>query len=386
MAFGTGGEKEIMKKLRLSLLILFSALLLSFLLGGCGEGGGTPSSHIPEWTIMVFMNDATLASRELAGIDLYEMRQIGSTDDVKILVQRCSETGVGMVRYLVEKENMKLLDTLSDASPTSSDALASFANWCFENYPAEKYLLILWSRDESSSWSSLVSYINLVRAFSSFSENVDLLVLDSPVKAELELLDEIKNSVSITVALQGIIPDDGFNYEDVFRKIAASPHHTALEISGNFVDDFKKLYGKRSDVAISVIDMAKVANVVGYLNDLGNDLLAFSDISALWGVVLQTQSYFIAPGEEASFRDLYDFCDRLEDLDLSDSAKETVDNLKKAMEDMVKSEWHVSDGIVSGSHGISLYIYSLGDRKETYGGFTIATDASDWYEFIKTKF
>lgn len=385
MASDTGGEKKV-GRLR-SLIFIFIALLsLSTLLCGCGEGGGSPSSHMPKWTIMVFMNDATLASRELAGIDLYEMRQIGSTDDVKILVQRCSETGSGMVRYLVEKGNMELLGTLSDASPTSSDALASFANWCFENYPAEKYLLILWSRDEDNSWDGLVSCLNLSKALSSFTENVDLLVLDSSVKAELELLDELKGNVSVVVALQGAMPDDGFNYENIFQKVVANPHHTALEVSGSFVEDFKNLYQGRNDVAISVIDIAKVADVVGYLNDLGSDLLNFSDTSALWGIVLQTQSYFITPGEEASFRDLYDFCERLGALDLSDSTKETIENLKKSIEDMVKNEWHVSDGIVSGSRGVSLYIYTLGSRESTYSGFTIATDASDWYEFVKSRF
>ncbi|MBC7238601.1 MAG: hypothetical protein H5T71_00690, partial [Chloroflexi bacterium] len=127
-------------------MVLFLSFWVAVLsLYGCGDGGGGNSGEsLPKWTIIVFMNDSNSISRELAGIDVYEMRRVGSSKHVNILLQRCSVTGEGMVRYFVGEGNLELLETLPQASPTSPETLLSFVNWCIENYSAEKYMLILW--------------------------------------------------------------------------------------------------------------------------------------------------------------------------------------------------------------------------------------------------
>jgi|GEM_PF-2181026 len=364
----------------------FVALLLHMIfLYGCGDGGGGSWSGLPEWTIVVFMNDSDVNARELAGIDIYEMRRVGSTDHVKIIVQRVSETGRGMVRYLVEKGNLKLLDVLPDASSTSSEALLSLFNWCVENYSAEKYALILWERGHKDIWEGMVEWVNLVKAFSSLSSKIDLLVFDSSAKAELELLDEVKNYASVVVALQGVMPDDGFDYEEILSKVVKNPSCGSTNFGSYFFDSFKNLYSQRNDVAISVISLAKLSNLLTCLDDLGTDLLNFNDTLALWMVIAQVQPYFISPGESPCFKDLYDFCEKIGSLNVGESTKKKIESLKKSIKEAVLYEWHPTNGIFRSSHGLSLYIYSLEGKEGVYDSLAIAEDARSWYEFIKTK-
>lgn len=368
--------------MRKVLLIALLSILVSY---GCGDGGGSSEPSLPKWTIMVFMDDSSSTSKELGGIDLYEMRRVGSSSHVKVLVQRCSTSGEGMVRYFVGEGNLELLDTLPNAYPTSPETLLSFVNWCIENYSAEKYMLILWERGHSNIWYGLNEWIKLLKIFPSFSSKIDLLILDSSAKAELEIFNEVKNSVSFILALQGIMPDDGFDYEQVLQNIVRNPGQGASEVGRYFLDNFKSLYSKRKDVAISFISMAKLPNLLENLNSLGKELIDFKDAFALWGAIAQTQAYFISPGESLYFRDLYDFCEKLKNLSLPESTKTTIENLKKALKEAVLSEWHPTDGVFSLSRGISIYISSLEGKIDIYGTFAIATDVKDWYDFLRIK-
>ncbi|KUK14170.1 MAG: hypothetical protein H5T91_06630 [Synergistetes bacterium] len=373
--------------MRRKCLVLFLSFWVAVLsLYGCGDGGGGNSGEsLPKWTIIVFMNDSNSISRELAGIDVYEMRRVGSSKHVNILLQRCSVTGEGMVRYFVGEGNLELLETLPQASPTSPETLLSFVNWCIENYSAEKYMLILWERDHPDIWSGLVEWDALLKVFSSFSSAIDLLVLDSSAKAEIELFDEVKNEVSFIVALQGVMPDDGFDYEKVFQKLVGNPSMGAIDVGKSFISNFKELYSNRNDVAISLISMAKLPTLLSYLDALGKELIDYQDSFSLWGVIAQTQSYFINAGEPLNFRDLYDFCEKLKDLKLSEEANNAIEGLKSSIKDAVLSEWHADDGVFSSSRGISAYISSLSGKEETYGGFAIVNDAQNWYDFLKER-
>lgn len=363
-------------------IAIFLVLLLLY---GCGESGTSSSPGINKWTVMVFMNDTSVVSRELAGIDLYEMRRIGSTDYVRIIVQRSSDSGQGMVRYLVRKGSLDLLEVLPEADPGSPASLLSFVNWCIENHSAEKYMLVLWEREHSKIWDGLVEWIDMVKIFPSFNSKIDLLVLDSSAKAELELLNEVKASVSVAVALQGVMPEDGFDYESILGRIVGNPGCGSSEASSYFIENFRSLYSKRNDVAISVISLAKIPDVLTYLDRLGGYLLNFEDTLALWWAIIRTQSYFISSGEEPSFKDLYDFCEKVMGLEIEGSAKETINSLKKAIKDAVLSEWHPSDSLFSLANGISIYISSLENVEDVYKGFAIANDVPNWYEFLRNR-
>jgi len=131
----------------------------------CGQSGwsnvenieieieGIPSESA-KWTIMVYMDgDNTL--EYAAWDDLSELESVSSTDEINIVAQldayySCS----GTFRYYITGSAPgasypwypdDIVQTLPEQNMADPATLTSFVNWATINYPAEKYLLVLWN-------------------------------------------------------------------------------------------------------------------------------------------------------------------------------------------------------------------------------------------------
>jgi clostripain len=148
--------------------ILISAVILIAITTGCG-GVAPPNANLPEWTVMVYLDaDNNLES---AGIDdINEMETVGSTSDVNIVVQIdripysvLDSNNEGYAddisngdwtntrRYFITQDydpstiNSQLISNLGEQNMGNPQTLISFAKWAVSNYPAKKYLLVIWN-------------------------------------------------------------------------------------------------------------------------------------------------------------------------------------------------------------------------------------------------
>jgi hypothetical protein len=100
------------------------------------------------WTVMVYMaGDNNLDSAGVA--DLKEMKKVGSTDQINILVQ-FDRAGAKLAtnRYYVKKGGTIANDKVSGLGETNMGdpaVLQDFVTWGIKKYPAEHYLLVLWN-------------------------------------------------------------------------------------------------------------------------------------------------------------------------------------------------------------------------------------------------
>ena len=100
------------------------------------------------WTIMVYMaGDNNLDSA--GAVDLAEMKKVGSTNGINILVQFDRE-GKDMAtnRYYVQKGGAVDKDKIADLGETNMGdpkVLEDFVSWGVKTYPAKHYLLVLWN-------------------------------------------------------------------------------------------------------------------------------------------------------------------------------------------------------------------------------------------------
>lgn len=106
-------------------------------------------------TILVYMNGSDLESNnESASEDLQEMIDAGGSDQVKVIVQTMGtkkwkpETGIASDHsqiYELDGEGLHLVkDDLGQLDCTRSETLGDFIEWGEDNYPADRYELILW--------------------------------------------------------------------------------------------------------------------------------------------------------------------------------------------------------------------------------------------------
>jgi clostripain len=147
--------------------IIFVLIILSISLTGCFIF--PPRDNTAEWTVMVYLDaDNNLES---AGIDdINEMEIVGSTTEVNIVVQVdripysvLASNNEGYAddisnsnwtttrRYYITQDfdpvqiNSQLKSDLGELNMGDSQTLIDFTNWATINYPARKYLLVIWN-------------------------------------------------------------------------------------------------------------------------------------------------------------------------------------------------------------------------------------------------
>src|SRR5262245_22650167 len=98
-----------------------------------------------KWTVMVYMAGNNSLSGA-AGIDLTELRKIGSTAAVQVAAF-VKQRGGGASQRIVAKN---AADDVVGALPPDTDSgapqtVVDFARWAIQKAPADRYALVLWN-------------------------------------------------------------------------------------------------------------------------------------------------------------------------------------------------------------------------------------------------
>jgi len=101
-----------------------------------------------KWTIMVYLaGDNDLESA--GSVDLAEMKQIGSNDDLNIIAQfDRAGSKVQTRRYYLRKGTQlgrDIVQSLGETNMGSPKVLREFLEWGAKHYPAERYMVVLWN-------------------------------------------------------------------------------------------------------------------------------------------------------------------------------------------------------------------------------------------------
>ncbi len=121
--------------------------------------GTTKSAALADWTILIYMagdNDLD----DFGGDDIQEMKRVGSSDKINIIVQRdTAAAGVPAYRYRVRKGGSAKDDIVQDLGETNTGdpaVLADFLKWGREQYPAKRTMAVLWNH--GSGWDDTDIY------------------------------------------------------------------------------------------------------------------------------------------------------------------------------------------------------------------------------------
>lgn len=131
------------------LLPLLCALML--LLSACGGSGD--SSRPPEdrarATVLVYVVGSDLEDEDgLATANFKEMMQVGSSEDVNIILETGGANKEGwrtVKRQKVLKDGMEMLAEVGAQRMTDPANLQKFIEWGVKTYPAESYHLMFWN-------------------------------------------------------------------------------------------------------------------------------------------------------------------------------------------------------------------------------------------------
>ena len=302
----------------------------------------TPAATKP-WTIMIYMaGDNDLNS--FCWRDLAELKSVGSSDALNIVVQIDTMRAKLTRRYYVTKKQTRQKDvvmTLKETDTGDPKVASAFFEWAIRTYPAERYLVGFWNHgsgiDETDVYAGTrargapvsrakarvvashpvrralfsttrrqiigrrtraIAYDDSAKDFLDNKElatvltntaaaaghPVDVLGLDACLMAMLELAYEMRDNAGVIVASQQLEPGDGWPYNKVAGAIAANPAITARELAARIVREYVASYTDDS-VTQSAVDTSAVGALASAVSDLAIALMAGLDDANLYRAI-----------------------------------------------------------------------------------------------------
>jgi len=230
-------------------LLLITSLSLS-LIAGCsgGGGGGTTTTDTTtstaKYTVMVYMVGSDLESDDNAGTtDLAEMMQVGSTDNLKVIVTTGGANKDGwrtVKRRLINQGSETEISDLGNLNMGQPATLQDFIEWAVENYPADKYALIMWDHgagaiggepyniafgnDENNNDGLSLPEIRqaLQSAYTTTGKKFDLIGFDACLMATLETASIMSSFGNDLVASEELEPGHGWDYAAILSAIKSN--------------------------------------------------------------------------------------------------------------------------------------------------------------------
>ena len=256
-----------------------------------------------DWTFMVYMaGDNNLSSAGDA--DLVEMRRVGSSDRVNVLVEFDNAGNHGTRRIRITKDGVdETVESLGETDSGSPEVLSDFISWAAGNYPADRYALILWNHGggwepaevdriarsvaspgyngrelaerSSSSLGRVMFRSSLQEIFSlagpteraicsddgsghsldtielgnviaagaeTIGQPFDLLGMDACLMSNLEVAYQVRNHVRYVVASEENEPGEGWPYDRILGRLVAEPGIATSELANNIVTDYIDWY------------------------------------------------------------------------------------------------------------------------------------------------
>lgn len=254
------------------------------------------------WTVMLYQDADDKILEEDIFLDLNEAERVGSNDNVQIVAQldRFSSGFAGdgnwtsARRYYVTRDddlqtiNSELVQDLGEVNMADSRTLVDFVVWAAENYPADKYVLIMsdhgagwpggWSDPDPSTptdnslpiTAALGNDLYLMEIDQALGEiraqtgidQFELIGMDACLMGGVEIFAALAPHARYAVASQEVEPALGWAYAGFLEQLATNPGINGGDLGRLIVDSYI-----RDDQRI--LDPEARAGLLGGGNPLG---------------------------------------------------------------------------------------------------------------------
>jgi hypothetical protein len=335
-------------------------VLAIFFSPGCSKKKSTkPEPSEDKWTILGYFdgNNEEDADPETNGSyviqDVQEMEQIGSTENVQIIVMLGSIKTEGNCNYyLIEKHlnepagsiSSKVLESLDKKDMSDPQTLTSFIQYGMEHYPADHYMLII--NDHGSGWRGVCSdqqngggrMMSLSEVSSAlYGYKFEIILFNAPSMSMLEVAYQLKDKANYLVASQFKLPMQNIlGSSEWLPTLTGNPDISSISLAHNIVDEvYNAASNKGKYVHIAAINLTKVDALASKVADLGNSLRMRA--GAYWNEVFDAYISACKPvDEDSAFADLRAFAQGINvssDLDsaIKNDAQKVVNSTNEAV-------------------------------------------------------
>ena len=329
-----------MKKKLISLLLALAMLIT--VLSGCGEdttnGVSKPSEGQTTevfsqsegqttnlkfsnpsgdtWTVLVYLCGTDLETNGgFASINLQEMSLATQSENVNVLVQTGgtkkwaidSIDSSQIQRWRVIPESLELKDSQPLANMGAAETLGDFLKWGVQNYPADKYMCLLWDHGGGSVAGIAVDELNggdllnlkeLAQGIGMAGVQFELVGFDACLMSTMETAAAVTPYARYMVASQELEPGTGWDYTDWLSYLAEEPTADGLAVGSRICDSFYAkcaLSGTDSMATLAVTDLSKLPALMAAFDNMAAEMKGYTaetdKLQPLTQAIMKAENY-----------------------------------------------------------------------------------------------
>jgi hypothetical protein len=207
---------------------------------------------------------------------------------------------------------------------------------------------------------------------------VDILGMDACLMSMVEVIYELRNSISYTVGSEETEPGDGWPYDTILQALSANPDIEPRDFAAAIAEKYAVSYSDDQPVTQAACDVTVLQSVIAALNDLAKklsgSLLEPVSKSAILQARVQAQAY-----ERADYIDLADFCLLLAADPSVPQLVVPCQNVVQAVQKAVVGYSGTGDRKAN-SHGLSIY-FPMKATSQLYKQLDFCSSCT-WDEFL----
>ena len=356
--------------------------------GGSGRNGssGGKGSGDAEATVMVYVVGSDLESKSgAASADILEMVNSGfdfanknllvMTGGAKSWNRSTGISGKELEIFQLGRRGLTRVSSSPAASMGAAETLTCFLEFCYTNYPAQSYGLILWDHgagpmggfglDEVYDDSLSLQELSRALEASPFGKEnkLSFVGFDAGLMASAETAWCLRDYARYLIASEEVIPRNGWDY-GFLSKLGSGPMD-GWQVGSIVVDSYAACYEKQlagetllDRLSLSCLDLSRAEELEYALNELSTLLFLelaqgkSSQIGHVRGATLPFAKY--TADSDYDLIDLGDLADQL-----MEAYPEEAAALRQAVDNMVVYDWSPLDR----AHGIALY-FPFDNRSE----------------------
>ncbi|NLC96663.1 MAG: peptidase C11 [Erysipelotrichaceae bacterium] len=348
-----------------------------------------------EVTIMVYMIGSDLESNYgMATKDINEMLYATIGENVNIILETGGAkkwnnnviSAKSNQRYLISNQGMMTLDkNVGLKSMTDPKTLTDFVKYSVSNYPANRYMLIMWDHGGGSVSGfgydqyfpkNTMTIDQISQSLKDANVKFDIIGFDACLMATLETAVALEPYSDYLLASEELEPGNGWYYTNWITKLSENTSIHSVDLGKIIIDDFiseSSKASRRDKLTLSIVDLAELNGV------MKKHLPSFSvNLSEL----VKGDDYKVVSNARSTSREFAQ-SQKLDQVDLVDFANKigTTESkeLASAISEAVK---YNRTNNVTNAYGLSIYFpYSslskMNSMVKIYDNIDMNTDFSD---------
>lgn len=226
-------------------------------------------------TVMVYLNGSNLESDYgSATTDVEEMLQATGSEQVNVVIQTVSTrewqdydiASDRTQRYEIQDHDLVLVDdSLDQMDCTEANTLSDFLVWSQENYPADRYMLILWNHgggpvegfgyNEWGRSSDSLTINEMQDALETSGIKLDIFGMDCCIMSSLEVCYALYDYCDYMILSEDFESSLGWAYEGWLTALAENPSIDTPALGEIIIDDMvaendRHAWGSSSTLAL----------------------------------------------------------------------------------------------------------------------------------------